>query len=235
MKHPKEEDLILHYYGELAEENELTAHLAACSACRQELLSLERLLQRVGARPVPERGPDYGSEVWSRLEGHLSRRRREVSTAWWLIAAALLLAATFLAGRLSSHWNDVSPMPTASLRERILLVALSDHLERSERLLIELANGGGSVGAGNERATATDLVRTTRLYRQTASQLGDGAAANTLEELERVLLDVSHGPETEEGRIRQRERIEELDVLFKLRVLQTNVRHREAELAARRF
>jgi hypothetical protein len=234
MKHPPEEDLILYYYGELVDESELGTHVAGCSACREELLSLEGLLKRVGAQPVPERGPDYGREVWSRLEAHLPRPRRQASTAWWLVAAALLLAATFLAGRLSTRWNDASPMPGASLRERILLVALGDHLERSERLLLELANGG-SAGAGNERAMATDLVRTTRLYRQTARQLGDGGAANTLEELERVLLDASHEPETEEGRLSLKERIEELDVLFKLRVLQTNVHHREVQLAARRF
>ena len=85
----------------------------------------------------------------------------------------------------------------------------------------------------DEQARANDLVVANRLYRQTASQSGDRAVASVLEELERLLLDVAHGPSqlSPEELAALRQRIESKGVLFKVRVIGTNMRER-GELSA---
>jgi anti-sigma factor ChrR (cupin superfamily) len=42
MKHPTEDQLLLHAYGELAEPHAIEAHVAACGECAQQLAQLER-------------------------------------------------------------------------------------------------------------------------------------------------------------------------------------------------
>jgi hypothetical protein len=122
-----------------------------------------------------------------------------------------------------------SDLSQSEVRERILLVALGEHLERSEILLLEVVNAdNGAIGL----ETATELLRESRLYRQTAHQVGDVATSDILDELERVLLDLAHGTTPNHALL---SRIEEQDVLFKIRVLQTSVRAREDQLATQRF
>ena len=78
----------------------------------------------------------------------------------------------------------------------MLLVAVGDHLERSEMLLIEIANANPrrSMNVVEERETAQDLVHANRLYRQTAATSGDDRVVSLLDDLERVLLEVAHSP-----------------------------------------
>ncbi|MGH9779080.1 MAG: hypothetical protein ACRD5I_11775, partial [Candidatus Acidiferrales bacterium] len=119
--------------------------------------------------------------------------------------------------------------------ERILLVAVGDHLERSERILIEIVNAEDSSAAdiSSERAWAEELVAANRLYRQTAAREGEPGVASVLEDLERVLLEVANSSEelTPAERERLRKRIESGGILFRVRVLGTQVREREKETA----
>jgi len=68
-------------------------------------------------------------------------------------------------------------------------------------LLIELSNAqpnpasGKLVNISAEQHRAEDLLEENRLYRQTALKEGDQVMANTLDELERVLLDVANSPD----------------------------------------
>ena len=225
MTHIDEETLILHHYGESDERERVEAHLSECPRCTSELEAIVRDLEDVGSIPAPERGADYGAQVWRAIAPRIERRRSR--TVWWLAAAAVLLAGTFLAGRLSTHLD--TPPPRAEVRERILLVALGEHLDRSEVLLLEVANASD----GDEgRQTARELLRESRLYRQTAYQVGDVATGEVLDELERLLLDVAHDTSPSDT---LKARIEEQDVLFKIRLLQTSVQAREEELAPQKF
>ena len=127
------------------------------------------------------------------------------------------------------------PAPQAlspAVRERILLVAIGDHLERSQMVLVELANApsDGPLDVSAERASADDLVSANRLYRQTAARSGEPALAAVLEELERVLVEVAAGPERLVARPTSAElqrRIEARGLLFKIRVVGSQVRERE--------
>jgi hypothetical protein len=148
-------------------------------------------------------------------------------------AAALLLA--FLLGR---HWAPAPPPPAVEARasERILLVAVGDHLERSQMLLVELANapsGQAPVDIAFEQEKAIELVGANRLYRQAAARSGEPGVAGVLDELERLLVEVAHGPATLDGEAmaRLQRRIESRGLLFKVRVLESRVRSREKQEA----
>jgi hypothetical protein len=226
MSHPSEEDLVLHLYGESDRPSSVRRHLESCAQCREELIVLRQVLREVDEVNPPERPPDFESRIWERISKELPGERRKAHPYFWLAAAAGLLLATFLAGRMTAPTTVVDPARRTEMRERILLVALSDHLDQSEMLLMEVVNrpGGSLALEPVERERAAELLQASRLYRQTAYQVGKVAAGDVLEELERVLLDVSQGPESVEARENLRSRIEEGGLLFKLRVLGSNVK-----------
>ena len=105
MNHLTEEQLILHYYGEEGDTLAAEQHLDECEGCRELYGSLQRVLNVVDSLPVPVRGPEYGAQVWQRLETHLPVRRRlwTLPSPWrWAVAGtamAGLMVAAFLAGR----------------------------------------------------------------------------------------------------------------------------------------
>ena len=116
----------------------------------------------------------------------------------------------------------------------MLLVAVGDHLERSQMVLVELANAGASqerpLDISYEQRAAEDLLESNRLYRQTAASTGDVATASMLEELERVLLEIAHSPSavSEKQLDELRKEIEDRGILFKVKVFGTQVEQREA-------
>lgn len=240
MNHLTEEQFVLYYYGEGDGAAAVREHLDACEACRAEYGNLQRVLNVVNAAPLPERAASYGAEVWGRLAPAIGGRRRfMLPLLWparhWAAAAsvAALVAVAFLAGRY--YPKPPAPSRTASapgqVRERILLVAVGDHLERSQMVLVELANArpGQALDVSAERTRAEDLVAENRLYRQTAARTGDANVAAVLDELEPVLLEIARGPGqlSPEEVEKLRARIEAGGILFKVRVVGSTVRHRE--------
>ncbi|HTB12038.1 MAG TPA: hypothetical protein VK752_10715 [Bryobacteraceae bacterium] len=235
MNHPTEEQFVLYYYGD---SNQGAAgiedHIHDCEPCRASYQALQRVLNSVDSFPVPERAPDYENRVWAAIEGRIEKRRRWWSFGWRqaLAAAAMavLLVGAFLAGRA---WQKPAPRQMAAVdggvRERLLLVAVGDHLERSEMVLVELANAGAPAGGrldiSYEQKTAEDLLESNRLYRQTAATNGDVAAAALLEELERVLLEIAHSPSEVSARQLEelRKQIEDRGILFKVKIFGSQV------------
>jgi hypothetical protein len=246
MNHLNEEQLIEFRYGEAKDCAEIENHLRACASCREALESLESVLAAVDAAPVPERDEAYGARVWRQIEPKLERRPGFDWRAWlapprlaFVGAMALVIVAAFVAGR---YWprpktTEVANAPiSAPVRERILLVAVGDHLDRSQMLLLELENaeppkgaGAGVVDISMEQGHAQDLVVANRLYRQTAERSGNTTLATVLDELEPVLLQIVHSPSklsaSQLGEIQKR--IEARGILFKVRVVGSEVRERE--------
>ncbi len=224
MRHLTENELIGYREGEHAEREEITVHLAGCEICSKELERIEAVLAALDALPVEDPGEDYGRRVWQQI----APRR------WAAIGAvAVLVMAAFLAGRLTKHPATGTDAPDAArVRERVLVVAVGEHLGRSEMVLVELSNAEPKdakqrvVNIGAEQRRAEDLLEENRLYRQTAVQEGDAALASTLDELERVLLDVANSPEevsTAQLETIQK-RIEAHGILFKVRVVGKELR-----------
>lgn len=238
--HVSDDDLILHFYREGAEggRGAIEAHLNACGDCRAVYERLNLILSAVEADPVPERGATYGADVWQRLRPRLAeppRRWFSLDVPRWALAgaAAAVLVVAFIAGR---YW-PAGPVPVpqsagpSSVRERVLLVAVGDHLERSQMVLVEIMNLPAEQGIdiSSEQQSARELVASNRLYRQTAAKSGEAGVESVLDELEPILLEIVHGPSrlssAEVDAIRQR--IEAKGILFKVRVIGSRIRTRQ--------
>jgi hypothetical protein len=235
MNHLTEEELVLYYYGEVLEPVDAARHLDVCEECRAHYAGLQRVLNVVDCWPVPEPAEDYGRRIWQRLglerprfwKPWLLPVRRWASIA----AVAAMVLAAFLAGRFLPHPESGRAGLPGQVRERILLVALGDHLERSQMVLVELANADPrhELDISAEQQRAGELINQNRLYRQTAARSGETAVAGVLDELERVLLEIARGPSTltPEEVERIRDRIKADGILFKVRVIGSTVQRKE--------
>lgn len=243
MEHLSEERLIAHHYGDEDAHSRAQAeqHLAACPACARQLAEISALLGAVTAPEAPARDEAYGTGVWDRIRAHLPEKpERRAWFGWpqrWAVvgAMAVLVIAAFLVGRYVQspvQGPNVAQQPSPEkVRERVLLVALGDHLEKSQMVLIEIANAPttGPLDISAEQARAEDLVDASRLYRQAAQSNGDANTAKVLDELERTLLDIAHSPsqldQADLKRIQQR--IESQGLIFKVRVIGAKVKQEQ--------
>lgn len=244
MTHYTDEDLILYYYGEGRGHDRAAVehHLESCAECTAAYQALAGTLQLIAGADVPERDDSYPLEVWQRIRARLP----EQETPWWqawfewrLVAAASVVAAlvvaAFVAGRLSPPGPPSASVAVASVDPndagaRVRLAATGDHLERSERVLLDLVNAAGpTVDLTDEQAWAADLIDSNRLYREAATRAGDTLVANVLDELECSLLEIVHGPskampaELDEVRAR----VDAAALLFKVRILADELHERE--------
>ncbi len=251
--HLNDDDLVLHYYGEMPAGDETRAgtHLAACAECQANYAKLQRVMAFVDSAPAVDAAPGFERIAWARLEPALHTRRRGW-LSWFVFSPArlaftagivLLIGAAFMAGRMTRTAAPAgAPQSAEKVRERILLVDLGEHLDRSQMVLVELVSAppsdesGGSVDISHEQSRAEQLVSANRLYRQTAASTGDAAMASVLDELERVLVDIAAGPATvtQEEFDTVRRRIEAKSLLFKVRVVSGQVRDRQKAAIAER-
>jgi hypothetical protein len=241
MPHLTEEDLVLHYYGEL-EGNAAAAHLHECPACRAAFTRLQRVFAMIDTAPEPEVSDGFERIVWARLQPGLQRTRGGWAS-WlvfsparlaWLAAIVILAGAAFFAGRLSQPSAGTSASRGAAgadLRERVLLADLSEHLDRSQMMLVDLisADSGDDVDVAVERSRAEQLLSANRLYRQTAVDTGNLALAQVLDDLEQVLVDIAASPDHLSPRdvALMRQRIDDKGLLLKVRVLSSEVQKRQ--------
>jgi hypothetical protein len=245
MEHPKEEELIAFHDGDRTNRERVQEHLRACAECRVALEKIEAVFAAMDSLPVPDPGENYGQRVWAAI----SPRLPEKQPHWWeslfapsrlvaVSAFAAMVVAAFLAGHYWWHPKPdnthVESADTAKVRERVLVVAVGNHLSKSEMLLIELSNvqpnpaSGKLVNISAEQHRAEDLLEENRLYRQTALKEGDQVMASTLDELERTLLDVANSPEevTPARFDAMQKKLESRGILFKVRVIQQGLRDR---------
>ena len=160
--------------------------------------------------------------------------------------AALVIAA-FFAGRFFPRLN--SPQQPAQLqpaiasapiseqaRDRVLMVAVGDHLDRAQMVLMEISNADTGTAKKPEdtnierqQQRAEELLGANRFYRQTAEHTGEKGVASVLDELEPVLMEIAHSPSTitQSQLDALRKHIEARGLLLKVRVLDSNVRQKE--------
>ena len=244
MKHTNEEELFAYREGEMKGRETIAAHLRECGECRAELERMEEVFQALNALPVPDPGEEYGTRVWRQIANRLPERRMN----WWagffmprrlaaLGAAAALLVLAFYVGRktgLKAGGEEI--VDAGKIRERVLLVAVGEHLGKSEMILMELSNaqpaeaGKNLINISTAQKRAEDLVEENRLYRQTALNGGDNAMASTLDELQRVLMDVANSPgEVTPAQFESiQKRIAAQGILLKVRVVRQELRTQEA-------
>jgi hypothetical protein len=228
-KHLTEDQMVSAYYDGLPESQR--SHLADCAECRASIARFEAVLEAARDADVPDRPASYGAEVWARLQPRLPQKpnpRERIQ--WWQLASAFatLLLIAFVGGMWVQHRREplaISP----EARTRVLLIAMSDHLDRSEMVLAELVNADpAKVDLKDEQSRARDLIAENRLLRETALHAGDTQHAAVLDELERALLDIANSPAKPAPADLEdlQRRIENDGLLFKVRVIGANVRQK---------
>jgi len=243
MKHLSEEQIVLHCYGDAEDAETVRGHLEACVACRDEFERVQGLLKQIEPVEAPEPPAIFEEKAWLNLRDRLPAKRSEfrqwflAAPRWALAGAAgVLIAAAFLAGRYLPR-HDGQPPDNAGManRQKVVLVAVGDHLERSQMLLVEIMNNDAATGADltNEQQQARDLLDANHLYRVSAQNAGDPQIARLLDELGRVLTEIANSPaDLSTSDLQQiRSRIQSEGLLFKVRVVgsEVNSRVRRAE------
>jgi hypothetical protein len=215
MIHLSEEELIAQVYGE-GDQAAAKEHLHQCAECSRAYASLRSDMSEMNFVEPPERDGFYGEKVWASISGSLpayeARKGNWLRMGPWrglsyAAACVLLGACTFIGGRVWERKQAQStaemkpeqqqqPVVQASPRERVVVVVLGDHLDRSERLLVELkhADAESAEMVSPLREEAQSLLAANRICRQNARHDDDAALATALDRLDHLLQELTNQP-----------------------------------------
>jgi hypothetical protein len=213
MKHLSEEEMIAQAYGE-GDKTAVEWHLEGCAECSKAFTALESDLAEMKFAEPPELDALYGERVWASLSGSLrayeGRRRNWLGGRLWrglsyAAACVLLLAFTFIGGRLweQKHAHNVAAInpqqkqpQVVPVPQRVVVVVLSDHLDRSERLLMELkhVDAESPEMVSPLRDEARSLLAANHICRQHARPHDDPELATALEHLDHLLDELANQP-----------------------------------------
>jgi len=250
MKNITDEDLILLYYGE-HEDSGLARKVADSEQLSARFDQLSAELKLADRYAAPQRGDDYGSEVWQRIAPRLDSQSTENSgrlKTWWAglnrpnislagaLSFALVAALAFMLGRNGRQVAQIDPIANAGNQtgipalavanvdsSQLLAHSVSGHLEQVNLMLTQFANS--PVSLANESTHATDVLVANRLYRQAAMNQGNKQLAALLTELEPLLIEMAY--EAQKNSPATRERMQEEvknGLLFKVRVMNNQLR-----------
>ncbi len=237
MTHLSDEDLVLHYYGEL----DAAPHLDSCPACRESWRRLQASLNLMSTYDAPEPHPQLATKVWHAIAPEIRPAApRRVRPNWALGFAVPALAATlavaFYLGRVSKDPDGVTGIAYLP-QKQILRAHAAEHLERSKLVLLETVHskdGHRDQDPERNRQRAEELLSTNRLLRRGAVASGQLRLAEALEELERILVEIAHAPEgaatdavAAEAAAALRARIESQGTLFRLAVVENEIENKK--------
>lgn len=255
MKHLSEEELVETYYsGRSAGANGAApdAHLQECEECAAAFSALESDLTALRPVQVPERDLHYAEQIWARVEASLpsrqalpgSKPQRRPRLALWrglayAAGCAVLVAGAFYGGRVYEDWqhqkketaigekSEPKPGPTPP---KVVVVVLGDHLDRSERLLVELKHVDleDPEMVKPLRDEAQGLLAANHEFRNDAEKEGDPALTETLGHLDKLLAELAGHPDGLDAAAltRIRDEMNAEGVLFEVRVLRSKNPHR---------
>jgi hypothetical protein len=234
LTHLTDEQLTEIYYGE--DTPAARDHLRACVECRTNLARLEDLLRSVHQFAVPEPGPDFEERVWEKLSKRLPEKRSWGFALFrpvvWAPALAGLLVMAMSIGLMTARRHRPDGI-SAQAQARVLFNTLSEHLDRSQILLTEVANASPGQDALNlPRERARDLADENRLLRLASTRTGDASRGALLEDLERVLLSVANAPAnfSPDDLSALQKRIDDQGLRFKVRITDDDLRREEKKL-----
>jgi hypothetical protein len=153
--------------------------------------------------------------------------------------------AAFFAGRLWEHRqpktaavnNPAQPeVQAAPPKQRIVVVVLSDHLDRSERLLVELkhADADSEEMVSPLRDEARSLLAANRICRQNAAKTDDPELAKALGRMDHLLDELANQPGGLNAATitRLQDEMDADGLLFQVRVLRSRIPEQQAAAAA---
>jgi|HubBroStandDraft_5_1064220.scaffolds.fasta_scaffold11910_3 hypothetical protein len=249
MMHLTDEQMMEQIYGESENTAAVEQHLAACRECAQSFAELRRDLAALDRVEAPHRDAHYGERVWAAIAPALAvyaGKRRWWSSGWlqnpWMkgltiaAACALLVSVAFYAG---SVWQQqrhpgvtaVRQAPAPPPRQPIVVVVLDDHLDRSERFLVELKHADLDSTATDSpmRDEARTLLAANRICRKNAAQTDDPELNTALDHLDSLLAEAANAPGglNAENISKLQDEMNSEAVLFEVRVLRSRIAHRK--------
>ena len=242
MKHLTEEELVDHYYGEAVNSADIESHLHVCNVCAETYATLQHDLASIKSPVVPARDAAYGDQVWQSLRASLPVYEKQ-KRRWlhfnllqglsYATACIVIIAAAFFAGRQWEHRQhpNIQSASNNQPAQPIILVVLGDHLDRSERLLVELNHVNDAGAVMPVKAEAQDLLSANRLYRESATRAGDPQLTAALDRLERVLVEIVNEPEgSNPAQLARLQKEMNTDgLLFEVRVLRSRIPDQQKE------
>jgi hypothetical protein len=117
-------------------------------------------------------------------------------------------------------------------RQSVVLFVISDHLDRSQRLLAELDDPDAAASDAALQKTARELLMENRLYRQSTAEPGiakdvqeDATLKTILDDLEPVLVELANQPEKLDRKelLRVSREMNTGGLLFEIHVLRARV------------
>ena len=257
MKHLTEEELVEKYYG--TDEGGAGVHLRECAECAAAFRVLESDLAAMRPVAVPDRDENYAERMWGRVESLLpanaasevaplrdAHRRGLRDTPPWgyrlwrgmayAAGCAVLVAGAFYGGRIyEQRQHQKSVTQTANVHApaappKVVVVVLGDHLDRSERLLVQLkhADAESPELVTPLRQEARELLAANHVFRDEAEKEGDPALTEALSHLDTLLNEVAY----QQGRLdaaaleRIKTEMNADGLLFEVRVLRSKNPHR---------
>lgn len=251
MKHLTEEELTAQALSEREGNgaDNVEEHLAACTECADSYLALLSDLAAMKQMTPPDRDHSYGYRMWQSLAPSLAAyttpkqgwRRGWPSVAAWrglgyAAACALLAVGAFFAGRQWEHWNQ---QPAARVEQKvpqtkqpIVVVVLDDHLDRSERFLVELKHADLDSPAMTSpiRDEARSLLAANKVWREKAATTSDPDLTTALDHLDRLLAEAANEPGGLNARsiAKLQDEMNSDGLLFEVRVLRSRIATRKA-------
>lgn len=245
MRHYTEEELVEQYYSASRVPGAAATHLDECADCAAAFAALEIDLAAMRPVEIPEKSEHYGEQMWSRVQAALPPRSlpaaRNPRVALWrglafAAGCAVLIMGSFYGGRIYEHLHQPPAIQgqrqaPVSPQQKVVVVVLGDHLDRSERLLVELKHADPEspelVKPLTEEARA--LLAANRVFRDDAQREGDPALTQALSHLDKVLTEVANRPGgLDAAALNQiRNQMNADGLLFEVRVLRSKNPHRD--------
>ncbi len=240
MNHLTDEQMIDHHFHQPSAAVE--DHLKACAQCAVSYAALQRDLAEWPQPATPVRDASYGQQVWNSIAPSLAaytpRPRRWLGAGLrmglvYATSCAVLVGGAFYAGRLwEKHKQElVAKSNSDQNKQKVILVVLGDHLDRSERLLVELkhADATSAETVAPIRDEARTLLAANRVCRKDAAQMGDPSLAGALDHLDALLTDLSSQQGTLDAATisRLQSEMNSDGLLFEVRVLRSKIPDRE--------
>ena len=243
MKHLTDDQMMEQVYGESEDRAAVEQHFASCRACADGFAELQRDLAALDRIEAPGREARYGERVWAAIAPLLPvygiKKRR-----WWTsglvkglsyaAVCSLLVCSAFYAGRTWERKNQPPvahvQAPPSGPKQPIVVVVLDDHLDRSERFLVELkhADLDPSAMATPMGEEARSLLAANRVCRKNAAETDDPELNTALDHLDHLLAIAANQPGGLNAQTisRLQEEMNRDGVLFEVRVLRSRISRR---------
>ena len=188
-----------------------------------------------------------GARISDTRQSSWWRRSQPLNLLAGSAVMATLLIGVFFVGRWSSQVepqqqiasNNQGQSSVASnlkgqqseFGQRVLFTRVHQHIESSERLFTLVANGNGELPQmiAERKKIIDELLALNRIYRRISQQQGDTKLAYLLEGMETMLLELNNlqpsntSGEQSAGFENVKRRLENTDLLFKMRVTNKKV------------